>query len=239
MHVRHILSIPQENENSTSFTIIHEKHLTVTDTVKDEKVTGEALDSADFAKVNDIWSGLFEINDDIIGWITVPGTTIDYPVMQTVNNVDYLNLDFYKNYSVFGTPFIDSAVTFSPKSRNTVLYGHSVNSTEHMGQLHRYLDQEFYEENKVITFNTLYEDRVYEVISVCLVMTTGEDIIDYTRTSFFQPDSLMEYIERMISLSHITGDTSFSSNDYFLTIQTCTSIQENSKLVVLAKEIIW
>lgn len=183
------------------------------------------------------WEQLQEINGDIVGWITVPETTIDYPVMQTLNNTDYLKLDFYRNYSIFGTPFLDYNVNLQKKSKNIVMYGHSVNENELMGQFHKYLDQEYYEENKLFMFNTIYEDNTYEIIAVCLLPDSGENMIDYTQVTFFHPDMLKEYIDNMVAVSSITNTSTYSANDYFLTIQTCSKEFEGAKLVILAKEV--
>ncbi|MCL1830867.1 MAG: class B sortase [Oscillospiraceae bacterium] len=190
------------------------------------------------ATADDRWTSLLEINGDIVGWITVSGTDIDYPVMQTGNNTDYLTLDFYHNYSVFGTPFIDYRCSLHPKSKNIVIYGHSVNGTDLMGQLHNYLNQQYYDENRVIGFDTLSHNTLYEIIAVCLVHTTGTDIIDYTRTDFFHPDMLIAYVDAMIAASQVTTTTQYSAEDYYLTIQTCSKHYDDVKLVVLAKEVL-
>jgi len=228
-------------EEAIPHPIILDSNSIYTDETPHEEPTKDMSDSQQIESsvedINSKWNTLLDINKDIMGFITVPGTTIAYPVMQTKNNTDYLTLDFMGNYSVFGTPFLDYRVDLVKKSKNIVLYGHSVNGDELMGQFHRYLVQEFYDSNKVFTFNTLYEDSSYEIIAVSILETVGENLIDYTKTSFFHPDMLMEYVDTMVAKSSINTTSSYSSDDYFLTIQTCSKLAEDSKLVILAKQV--
>lgn len=197
----------------------------------------DTYESSNRKQIAEKWYPLVETNADIVGWITVADTTIDYPVMQSEDNTKYLDLDFNCKPSIFGTPFLDVNVDISSFSQNIVLYGHSINGSELMGQLHKFLDQSYFDSNKTIQFNTLYEDNLYEILAVCLIDTGINPIVDYTRTTFFHDDLLMDYIDSMIALSSVTTSSSYSAKDSFLTIQTCSKLFRNAKLVVVAKMI--
>lgn len=88
-------------------------------------------------------NGLIKINKDCIGYVEIPGTTISYPVMQTKDKPDfYLNHDFNRNYSFYGTPYL-SAYCDVNKSDNLIIYGHNINGGKMFGALEKYKDKEF------------------------------------------------------------------------------------------------
>ena len=83
-------------------------------------------------------------NEDCIGYLEVPGTSISYPVMQTRDNPDfYLNHDFNKNYSFYGTPYL-SAYCNLKKSDNLIIYGHNINGGKMFGALEQYKNKDFF-----------------------------------------------------------------------------------------------
>ncbi|MEE1243438.1 MAG: class B sortase [Frisingicoccus sp.] len=74
------------------------------------------------------YSQLHEINPDFAGWIEIPGTTIDYPVMYVEGDNDtYLHANFKKEWDGGGTPFIDGRCSMDPRSTNLIIYGHNMN----------------------------------------------------------------------------------------------------------------
>ena len=99
-------------------------------------------------------NGLVKKNKDCIGYVEIPGTTISYPVMQTKDNPDfYLNHDFNRNYSFYGTPYL-SAYCDVNKSDNLIIYGHNINGGKMFGALERYKDKEFFNKHRKIYFIT-------------------------------------------------------------------------------------
>lgn len=106
-------------------------------------------------------NGLVKKNKDCIGYVEIPGTTISYPVMQTKDNPDfYLNHDFNRNYSFYGTPYL-SAYCDVNKSDNLIIYGHNINGGKMFGALERYKDKEFFNKHRKIYFIT-DKKREYE-----------------------------------------------------------------------------
>ena len=98
-----------------------------------EKVTVEVSDKSKDngeKKILKKFEKLYEKNSDIAGWLTIDGTTIDYPVMYTPDDNDYyLHLDFDKNWSDPGTPFIDTNCRpFDDRTDNVLIYGHNMKS---------------------------------------------------------------------------------------------------------------
>lgn len=107
-------------------------------------------------------------NEDCIGYLEVPGTTISYPVMQTRDNPDfYLKHDFNKNYSFYGTPYL-SAYCDLKNSDNLIIYGHNINGGKMFGALEQYKEKDFFDRHRKIYFTT-DRRREYEVFAVMSV----------------------------------------------------------------------
>ena len=109
---------------------------------------------------------LYKINNDIVGWLEIENTNMNYPVMQTKDRPDYyLRKNFYKEYSVFGTPYIDENCDIE-NGNNLIIYGHHINGNKMFGELENYKNEEYYNKHKFIKFYTLNEKAEYEIISV-------------------------------------------------------------------------
>ena len=118
---------------------------------------------------------LYEINSDIIGWIKIEDTNINYPVMQTKDRPQfYLRKDFYKNYSQWGTPFLAENCDIKT-SDNLIIYGHHINNSKMFGELENYRNMEFCEEHKYIKFYTKVSISEYEIIST-FITTAGNEL---------------------------------------------------------------
>ena len=93
-----------------------------------------------------------KINSDVIGWIKIDGTKIDYPVMQ--NGDFYLHRNIYKKYSSYGTPYLAEYCNLKT-SNNLIIYGHHMNDNSMFAQLELYKNYNFYKNHKYIKFYTL------------------------------------------------------------------------------------
>ena len=159
-----------------------------------------------------VWS----VYTDVVGYLKIPGTTIDYPVMQTKDNPDfYLNHDFDKEYSFCGTPYL-SAYCDLKESDNLIIYGHNINGGRMFGALTQYKDENFYKKHKRIKFITNQENE-YEIFAVMSVniyefeywkFTMARDEADYNEfvntvlgNSIYDTGIIPAYGEQMISLS--------------------------------------
>ena len=103
---------------------------------------------------------LYLKNTDMVGWLSIAGTTLNYPVMQTPNEPNYyLKRNFEKEYSDLGTPYIQENCDLT-NSDNLVIYGHHIKGGKMFGALEDYKSQSFYEEHKTIQFDTLTQRGV-------------------------------------------------------------------------------
>ena len=109
---------------------------------------------------------LYLQNTDMVGWLSIAGTNINYPVMQTPNNPNYyLKHNFEKEYSDLGTPYVQENCDLLT-SDNLVIYGHHIKGQKMFGALENYKSKDFYEEHKTFRFDTLTKRGEYEIIAV-------------------------------------------------------------------------
>ena len=124
--------------------------------------------------VYDQYGALFEQNPDMIGWIVIDDTTINYPVMQTPDRPDfYLKHDFEKQYSDYGVPYAAEDCVIDPQSDNITIYGHHMKSGKMFGALEDYKSEAFYWEHPLIRFDTRAGFGLYEIIAVFKVYPTA------------------------------------------------------------------
>lgn len=179
---------------------------------------------------------LHELNTDIVAWLKIEGTQINFPIMQTPDKPNYyLNRDFYKNYSSWGTPFLAENCNIET-SDNLIIHGHHIKNYKVFGELEKYRDKRYYETHKYIQFYTLNEKSKYEVI--CAFRTTidsGFDYYNFIKTN--DSNEFFTFIKRCKELSFYGIDTSAKYGDKLMTLSTCDYAMKNGRFVVIAKKI--
>lgn len=184
---------------------------------------------------------LHEQNKDIVAWLEIPGTRINYPVMHTPKNPEfYLRRNFKKEYSIAGTPFMDVDSVVTPPTLNWTVYGHNMKNGTMFHDLLKYADESFYQEHKTFTFDTLSGDGTYEVVAA---FYTQIYMSDYTGFKYYryngitQPAELAEYIEGAKGLSEYDTGVTVSPGEQVLTLSTCAYHVDDGRFVVVAKKI--
>lgn len=187
------------------------------------------------------YSKLYQKNKDFVGWIKIPGTKIDYPVMQTKDDDEYyIRRDFDKKESSAGTLFIDGNDNLNPPSDNIIIYGHNMKIGTMFHDLLEYESKEFFEENKYITFDTIYETGTYEVIAAFRTKAYDENYQGFKYYQFFDAQTEEEF-DNFVSncqsqTPYDTGNTAVFG-DKLITLSTCAYHDENGRYVVVAKKI--
>jgi len=169
-----------------------------------------------------IYSDLKRQNDDLVGWIQVPGfkNPIDYPVMQAADNEFYLQHDFYKNFSYAGSIFMDYRNNPLQADRHIVLYGHAMNNRSMFGNLKEFPKrQEDYTKITRVYLDLLNTRLEYEIFSVYF-----EDAsYNYRQTSFANDDEYLAFLERIRSKSVYDYKVRLTPQDKIITLSTCNS----------------
>lgn len=182
---------------------------------------------------------LYKINNDIVGWLKIENTNMNYPVMQTKDRPDYyLRKNFYKEYSVFGTPYIDENCDIE-NGNNLIIYGHHINGNKMFGELENYKNEEYYNKHKFIKFYTLNEKAEYEIISVFKTTVYNDKGFKYYQYYNLEDEREFEtFINKCKELSLYDTQKIAKYGDKLLTLSTCEYSQNNGRLVVVARKII-
>jgi len=187
------------------------------------------------------YKALYEENPDLIGWVKIDGTPLDYPVMQNEEDKEYyLHRNFNREYEYSGLPFLDHRCDISETSTNLIIYGHNMKSDSMFSCLLKYRDKDYYFLHPVIRFDTIYEESEYLIIAVIQseVFRKSDDVFKFY--NFIRADTeeeFNEYIKNMKQLSLYSTGTGAVFGDQLLTLVTCSYHTENGRFAVLAKKI--
>lgn len=183
---------------------------------------------------------LSSMNSDMIGWIKIGDTVIDYPVMQGEDNEFYLNHDFYKEQDKSGSIFMDYQCDILKGCDNIILYGHHMQSGKMFGGLSKYANYSYYEEHPTIEFDTIYEKGTYEIMYVFRSKVFSEEDVTFKYYQFINATSDKEFNSAMNEMAAMSMyDTGVKAHwgDQILTLSTCDYQENNGRFVVVAKKI--
>ncbi len=183
---------------------------------------------------------LYQKNKKLIGWLKIDDTNIDYPVMQTDDNVYYLDHNFNQEYDKNGSIFLDCNCSVYPRSTNMIVYGHHMKSGNMFGNLQKYAKESYYKKHSWITFDTIYEKAQYEVMYVFRSQVFNDDEVIFKYYQFIEANSETEfnsYMEEMSKLSLYDTGVTAQYGDSLLTLSTCDSSQTDGRFVVVAKRV--
>ena len=183
---------------------------------------------------------LYQMNKKLIGWVKIADTDIDYPVMQTDNETYYLDHNFEQEKDRNGSIFMDPKCDAMTPSTNLIIYGHNMRSGKMFGTLNRYEKEEYYQEHKMIQFDTIYQEGTYEVMYAFRSQLYKETDIVFKYYQFIEAISEEEFNSNMREMQAIslydTGVTA-SYGDQLLTLSTCDYNEQNGRFVVVAKRV--
>ena len=184
---------------------------------------------------------LYQQNSDLVGWISIADTNINYPVMQSVYEPNfYLKHGFDKDYSDYGCPYVQEDCDVQKPSDNLVIYGHHMSNGSMFAHLEKFKSKDFGSEHKTITFNTLTDKQEYEIIAVfrTVVYTDSPDAFKYYRfVDAKDADEFDSFLSKCKELSFYDTGVTAKYGDKLITLSTCEYSRNNSRLVVVAKRI--
>lgn len=184
---------------------------------------------------------LYNMYPDVVGWIKVEGTLIDYPVMQDRTGGDYyLKHNFEGKEDAKGAPFVDADTVLAPLDKSIVIYGHNVNDGSQFGDLDLYLDEKFCRKHQTITFDTIYETGTYQIAAVVKTKVRQGDESGFRYYWFHNYENRGEFQELLDFVReesiYETGEH-LSYGDSIIMLSTCEYTVDNGRLVIIAKRI--
>ena len=199
-----------------------------------------AQDEEEELKVLKKYEAVYQKNKKVVGWLSIPDTKIDYPVMQTVNNDYYLDHNFDQEYDKNGSIFLDKDCDPGHPNDNMIIYGHHMKSGKMFGNLNYYAKESYYEEHPYINFDTIYEEGTYQVMYVFRSQIYNEEDIVFKYYKFIDATSEDEFysnLEEMQAISLYDTGVRAVYGDKLITLSTCDSSANNGRFVVVAKKI--
>ena len=189
------------------------------------------------------YAELAEQNPDMIGWVLIEGTRVDYPVMFRPEDKNfYLHRNFNKKYALDGIPFMDERCDPELPSDNLIIYGHNMRSGAMFNTLQQYVKEEFWNEHPLVHFDTLTERGTYEIFAV-IPVNLVRDMNDERMRCYgilmtqdqLQIDSLERYVKRYAARHRLAALPRVG--DEVLTLSTCTGFANADRLVVMARRL--
>ena len=180
--------------------------------------------------INVDFSDLKRTNPDVVGWLKVNGTNINYPFVQSSDNDYYLTHSFNKSYNGGGWVFLDYRNN-GTNNKNTIIYAHGRSDKTMFGTLKNVLNNGWLNNtnNYVIKISTETENSLWQVFSVYRIPTTS----DYLQTNFNDDIEYQNFLDMIKDRSGHNFDTNVASTDNILTLSTCYN--NSDKMVVHAK----
>ena len=183
---------------------------------------------------------LFHLNNHLIGWLSIPGTDIDYPVMQSPESPNfYLNHNFDRKYSARGCLYVRETCDVFTPGDNVTIYGHKMKDRTMFAQLDQYRKKSFFEENPYIYFDSLEQMHTYKIMAVFTISADPEEGFAYHT---FENAGTEEEFDAFVSQckQRARYDTGVDAvyGDKLITLSTCEYSQDNGRLVIVAKLIV-
>lgn len=172
-------------------------------------------------------------NEDVIGWLQIPNTQVDYPVAQSNDNDYYLHRDLNGKKSDPGTLFMDFRNAGDATDRHAIIYGHNMKNGSMFGTLRYYKKKDFYEANRVFTYSTLYEEVQWEIFAAYISPATLELI----PTDFPDDKAFMDFLALRQSKSMYPADITLTPGDNILTLITCSYEFPDARFVIHARRV--
>lgn len=185
------------------------------------------------------FAALYELNSDIIGWMKIPGTVVDYPVMHTPEDPEhYLLRNFDGENSKRGCLFIQAECDPFAPSDNITIYGHHMRDGTMFGQLEKFRKKSFRDEHPYIYFDTLEGLHTYEIMAVFLTTASvGQGFPYHSYVDMEDAAAFDAFVERCQKLSLYKTGVQAQYGDKLICLSTCEYSQDNGRLVVVAKRI--
>lgn len=207
-----------------------------------DKVIIDGREYDDFAELDvserkiDFASMQADVNEDIYAWVYVPGTKVDYPILQKSGNNDfYLDHDLNGKKASCGSIYTENYNKKDFNDNHTVVYGHNMKNGSMFKSLRNYDDKDFFEENKYIYIYTEADTRVYEIFGA-YEYTDEHLLLNYKTDNAGGFQKYLDMVKKQPDASgHFNRELTVNSSDKIITLSTCISGKDGSRYLVQGK----
>ena len=193
----------------------------------------------DVEKILPRYRSIYEINNDLVGWITIPGTEIDYPVVQTEDSDYYLSHDFFGEENNNGQIILDTLCDPYTPSYNLVISGHNMRSDKMFGTLDEYRNKSYWQDHKIVQFDTLMERKEYVVFAA---FYSADYDVDETGFRYYTDIQYRidanQWFKEIQKYQLYDTEIEVEFGDEFLTLTTCNKAKrQDGRFVVVCRKI--
>ncbi len=175
---------------------------------------------------------LLSINEDVVAWIKIDNTYINYPILQGETDEYYLKKDIYRKYSVSGSIFVDTTTNINFYDHNTVIYGHNMKNERMFADLHKIKNGALGTDIKVKIY-TKNTSSTYQVFSAYAV-EPSEDLVE---KNFSNESDKQAYINKALNKSNVKFDINKENINYENNVITLITCDNNNKYRVIVHAI--
>lgn len=255
MIVNEVVILPAQNERRQNEiqNIFYSKPTVNTEFEEETEETSETEPE----EISYNWDALKEINDEIIGWISIDNTVIDYPVLchpddpSGTTNPYYLTHNYANQWDGYGSIFTDPTSYTGLDTKNIALHGHHMNDGSMFGNLTYYgtgfadgsgtpyVNLDFYKSAPIVHFNTPEWNADWKIIAVIHTnaLESHGEFFNYLAGNFNTDDEFLDFVYDVRERSIIDTDVTVNENDQLITLSTCTYEFENFRTAVIARRV--
>jgi SrtB family sortase len=192
----------------------------------------------DEAKILPEYQALYEENHDLVGWLKIGGTMVDYPVLQRVDEEYYLTRDFYGRSNDNGQLILDAQCDPFAPDLNLVVSGHDMLSGKMFGTLQRYASERFGRQHPIIEFDTLFSRGRYRLVAAFQTWDylKREDGFRYNVDIRYRLE-LKKYLEELDAVKLYDTGVPVEFGDQLITLSTCSTRTDDGRFVVVARRL--
>lgn len=180
------------------------------------------------------WGAIKNANTDVIAWIRIPGTNVNYPILQDTDNEKYLRHNLYGNYTRCGSIFTSEINEHPFADFNTIVYGHNLNNGLMFSDLKKYSQKNFYSQHKTIyVFFPDESVKKYRVVAMRTAYDGDREVYNTCGTSFYSYEAAVNNGNKIADAEIYTAKQIKS----MITLSTCTNTSKDKRYIVFAVEV--
>lgn len=176
------------------------------------------------------WKALQAINPDVVAWVMIPETKVNYPIVQADDNEYYLDHLFDGSASKVGSVFLDYGSSATLDGKNNIIYGHNMNDGSMFTDITRYVDQSYFDEHQTIYIST--PEMNYELKAEFVLVCNGSTPI--RQFEFSDADHFGDYVGGLLDMAAISQIEDVQQIDQLFCLATCSYQYDDARTILCA-----